>query len=431
MIPIILRNGRIIDPSRDLDRTADLLLEDGCVRGVDPGLDAPPGALVLDLQGLWVTPGFIDMHAHLREPGEEYKETIASGTNAASAGGFTAVACMPNTRPVNDTSAVTRFILEQAARAGKARVFPIAAITRGQRGEELSEFGDVMRAGAVAFSDDGFPVADASMMRLALEYARTFDALIISHAEESALSRGGSLNEGRVSTLLGLKGIPAAAEEVAVFRDVALAALTGGRLHVAHVSTRGAVEIIRRAKARGVRVTAETAPHYFSLTEDAVLGFNTLAKMNPPLRTEEDRLAVEAGLADGTLDCIATDHAPHTSLEKEVEFQLAANGIIGLETAVPLALELVREGCLTPAGMVRCLAVNPAGILRIQGGTLRPGVSADIAVIDPEEEFTLTPESLRSLSRNTPFLGTRFKGRAVLTFVAGVPVYDLHGRLSG
>ncbi|MEF3169086.1 MAG: dihydroorotase [Deltaproteobacteria bacterium] len=427
MTDLLLRNGRIIDPANGLDGPGDILVRNGRIEAVGHGIPAPDACLLLDVTGKWVTPGLVDLHVHLREPGEEYKETIESGTRAAVAGGFTAVAAMPNTLPPNDSAAVTRFILERARDAGNARVHPVAAITRGRAGKELTEFDDLLRAGAVAFSDDGSPVQDAGLMRIALEYAQGLDALIISHAEEPALSEGGCVNEGRISTLLGLKGIPWAAEDIAVFRDVALAELTGARLHIAHVSTRGAVEIIRRAKGRGVRVSAETAPHYFSLTEEAVLDFDTRAKMNPPLRTEEDRQAIIEGLADGTLDVIATDHAPHSSLEKDVEFPLAASGIIGLETAFPLSLALVRAGRLDPAHIIRLLSTTPAQILRIPGGTLSPGDRADIAVFDPERSFEVTPENLCSKSHNTPFLGTTLTGRAVLTLVGGRIVHNLLG----
>nr|WP_220096313.1 dihydroorotase [Dissulfurirhabdus thermomarina] len=425
----MLRNARLLDPASNLDEAGDLLVADGRIAALGRGIPPPEGAIVTDLSGAWLGPGLVDMHVHLREPGEEYKETIATGTAAAAAGGFTAVAAMPNTRPPNDSAAVTRFILDRAAAAGSARVHPVAAVTRGQAGKELTEFFDLLDAGAVAFSDDGRPVESPEMMRRALEYARSAGALVISHAEEPALATG-VMNEGRVSTLLGLAGTPAAAEEVAVFRDVRLAALTGARLHVAHVSTAGAVEILRRAKEAGIAVTAETAPHYFSLTEEAVAGYNTLAKMNPPLRTEADREAVIQGLRDGTLDAIATDHAPHSVLEKECEFALAANGVIGLETAVPLALDLVRADALSPLDLFRFLSTAPARILGIEGGSLQVGAPADLCAIDPDRPFAVIPENLRSRSHNTPFLGRTLTGRAVLTLLAGTPVHDLDGRLA-
>jgi len=427
MRALLFTNVRIIDPSQDWDFSGELLVKDGVVAAAGQSIEAPRDAKTIDLGSKWLVPGLIDMHVHLREPGEEYKETIETGTAAAVAGGFTSVACMPNTQPVNDSAGVTQFILERARRAAKARVYPIAAITLGQKGEQLSEFGDLLSAGAVAFSDDGLPVKNAGVMRHALEYVRNFDALIISHSEEPELSRGGLMNEGRVSVSLGLKGIPAAAEEVAVFRDVALAELTGGRLHIAHVSTKGSVEIVRQAKARGVAVTAETAPHYFSLTEEAVIGYNTSAKMYPPLRTEEDRIAIIEGLKDGTIDAIATDHAPHSVIEKECEFQLAANGIIGLETSVPLSLNLVRSGYISASQLIRCMSSSPSRILGVSGGSLATGNPADISIIDPEVVFTLTRESLHSMSYNSPFLGKTLQGKVILTLIDGRPVYDPEG----
>lgn len=417
---ILLKGGRIIDPSQGLDLDkADLLIADGRISALDQAIEPPAGAEIVDAAGCWIVPGLIDIHVHLREPGQEYKETIESGTRAAAAGGFTAVACMPNTEPPNDSADTTRFILERAHEKGSCLVYPVAAITKGQKGQQLTEFGDLLDAGAAAFSDDGLPVSDAGMMRLAMEYALNFDALIISHAEELSLTSQGSMNEGVVSTRLGLRGIPAAAEEIAIFREIKLAELTGARLHIAHVSTKGAVELIRRAKERGVKVTAETAPHYFSLTEEAVEGYNTFAKMNPPLRTEEDRLAMIEALADGTLDAIATDHAPHNVLEKECEFEMAANGIIGLETALPLALELVRQGAISLSRLVELMSCAPARILDLPGGSLKPGGPAHVTVIDPDAEYEITPEFFRSKSHNSPFLGMKAKGRAALTLVDG------------
>ncbi len=402
-----------------MDQHGDCLILDGKIAETGNVKQAPDACEVLDLQGKWVVPGLVDMHVHLREPGEEYKETVESGTMAAAAGGFTGVACMPNTHPVNDSSSITNFILKRAAEAGYARVWPVASITRGLKGEELTEFGDLLKAGAVAFSDDGLPVKSSAVMRLALDYARNFDALIISHSEEPDLAAGGVMNEGVASTRLGLKGIPAAGEHIAIFRDVAIAELTGSRLHVAHVSTAGGVEIIRQAKARGVRVTAETAPHYFSLTEEAVEGYNTLAKMNPPLRTEKDRQAVIEGLRDGTLDCIATDHAPHSTLEKECEFALAMNGITGLETSLALSLELVRQRHLSPIDIVRLMSTAPASILNVPAGSLARGALADITVIDPDHEWTVTIEGFCSKSHNSPFIGEKMRGRAEFTILCG------------
>ena len=416
---LLLKNGHIIDPFSNTDVDGSVLVRDGKIQEVGNPESIPEGCVVIDLQGKWIVPGLIDMHVHLREPGEEYKETVESGTRAAAAGGFTAVACMPNTNPVNDSSDTTRFILDRARDAGFARVYPVASITKGLGGDELTEFGDLLENGAVAFSDDGLPVRDAGVMRLALDYARNFNALIISHSEEPELVAGGVMNEGAVSTQLGLKGIPAAAEHIAIFRDTAIAELTGSRLHIAHVSTAGGVEIIRNAKRRGVKITAETAPHYFSLTEEAVIGYNTFAKMNPPLRTEEDRLAIIQGLRDGTLDAIATDHAPHSVLEKECEFALAMNGIIGLETSLALSLELVRQGHISPMDMVRLMSTNPASILGVNGGTLKVGEVADITVIDPDFKWVVTENGFISKSHNSPFIGKEMQGRAEFVIVGG------------
>jgi len=423
---LMLRNGRLIDPANGIDGSADLLIEAGRVASIFRGKQkrvVPPDCQILDLSGFWVVPGLIDMHVHLREPGQEYKEDIASGTRAAAAGGFTAVACMPNTSPVNDCRAVTVQILAAAA-AASARVYPVGCISKGSKGEALAEFGELRAAGAVAVSDDGQPVVNSQLFRRALEYAGNYHLPVISHAEELSLSRGGAMNEGEMSIRLGLRGIPTAAESVAVYRDLALAGFVNRPVHIAHVSTGEAVDLIRRAKALGQQVTAETAPHYFTLTEKAVGQYDTNAKMNPPLRSEVDRQAVLVGLADGTIDVIATDHAPHSILEKELEFDRAANGIIGLQTALPLALELVRQKVITPARLVELLAVNPARILGVGGGSLEPGVPADITVIDPEKSFDFSAESVLSKSRNSPFLGQRLTGKAVLTILAGHFTYN-------
>jgi dihydroorotase len=429
---LLFENARLIDPASGLDEMGAVLVRNGRIAGIFLLKDGFSGEFThllpsqrFNLKGRWLVPGLIDMHVHLREPGEEYKETIATGTRAAAAGGFVAVACMPNTKPVNDDVTVTTFIRHKAAMEGSARVYPVACITKGQAGQALTEMGMLLEAGAIAFSDDGRPVKDSAVMRLAMEYARGFDALIISHAEELGLVADGVMNEGHMSQLLGLKGIPTVAEEIAVFRDISLAKYTGARLHIAHVSTKAAVELIRRAKAEGVGVTAETAPHYFTLTEEAVEGYNTNAKMNPPLRTEEDRQAVIEGLKDGTLDAIATDHAPHSSLEKEVEFDRAANGIIGLETAVSLSLELVRRHGMNPLQLIACLSWNPVRILRVAGGSLRVNEPADLCVIDVDMPFEVTRENLFSKSCNTPFLGQRLTGRVVLTMKAGVVTHSL------
>lgn len=416
--PILLENGRIIDPANGVDQVGSLLLIDGLCRGYDPQAQLPAATERIDLRGKWVLPGLIDMHVHLREPGEEYKETIASGTLAAAAGGFTAVACMPNTRPVLDSESAISLVVTRAKEAS-ARVYPVGAISKASSGEQLAEFGEMQKAGAVAFSDDGRPVVHSQMMRRALEYAGNFDRPIISHCEDISLSQHGTMNEGPLSTRLGLGGIPRAAEDIMVYRDLALAELSGHHLHLAHISTRESVSLIRRAKARGSRVTAETAPHYFTLTEEAVGRFNTYAKMNPPLRTQEDIEAIIAGLKDGTIDAIASDHAPHSEMEKELEFDLAANGIIGLETSVPLALRLVHAGILSVGRLVELMSINPARILGVAGGSLADGVRADVTVIDPEKTFTYSRDTVLSKSKNSPFLDWQFTGQAVMTIVGG------------
>jgi dihydroorotase len=417
---LLISGGLIVDPAQGLEDIRDLLVEEGRIAGLEPpGTIPAAGREVIDARGLVVTPGLIDMHVHLREPGEEYKETIETGTAAAARGGFTAVACMPNTKPVNDNSAVTRFILDQAARFGKARVYPVGAISQGSLGKTLSEYGELKETGCVAVSDDGWPVMNALLMRRALEYAKTFDLLVISHAEELDLRGEGVMHEGKVSVRLGLQGIPAAAEEIMVYRDIRLARLTGARLHIAHVSTAGSVAIIREAKMSEIGITAETAPHYFSLTDDAVVGFDTNAKVNPPLRSEWDRQAILEGLADGTLDAIACDHAPHSVLEKDVEFAEAAFGLIGLETSLGLSLKLVHEGVLTVRQLIARMSTNPARILGIPGGTLAPGSPADITLIDPNREWTVDAAQFASKSRNCPFQGWNLKGKAVMTIVGG------------
>ncbi len=430
MMTLLITGGLIVDPAQRLEEPRDLLIEDGKIAVLEPlGRISAEGRQVIDAQGLFVTPGLIDMHVHLREPGEEYKETIETGTRAAVRGGFTAVACMPNTRPVNDSAAVTRFILDQAAAAGLARVYPVAAISMGSKGDALGEYADLKEAGAVAVSDDGRPVMDALLMRRALEYAKTFDLPVISHAEDLHLRADGVMHEGPVSTRLGLKGIPAAAEEVMIFRDVTLAQLTGARLHIAHVSTAGSVEIIRRAKAQGITVTCETAPHYFTLTDEAVGGqdkdalvnpaYDTNAKVNPPLRTAHDVAAIKAGLADGTIDAIACDHAPHGILEKDLEFAAAAMGLIGLETSLGLSLKLVHGGVLTISRLIAKMSYNPARILGVQGGTLAVGSPADITIIDPNRPWTVDVNTFASKSRNCPFAGWDLQGRAVTTIMSG------------
>jgi dihydroorotase len=417
---ILVKNGHIIDPANGVDEKLDILIADGRIAKFGaPGTLSSSGAEVVDASGMLVVPGLIDMHVHLREPGYEYKETIATGTAAAKAGGFTSVCCMPNTKPVNDSRAVTEFILSQAAKEGSVNVFPVGAITKGSAGQELAEMAELRDAGCVAVSDDGKPVLSAAIMRRAMEYSTIFGIPVISHCEDASLSAAGVMNEGFVATELGLRGIPPAAEEVMVARDVALAELTGCRLHIAHVSTAGAVRIIREAKSRGVQVTAETCPHYFTLTDDAVRGYNTLAKMNPPLRTAADAAAVKQGLVDGTIDVIATDHAPHALDEKSVEFDGAPFGIIGLETALGLSLALSRGGILSFADLFRKLTVNPAVILGITKGTLSVGADADVTIIDPDVEWKVESSQFQSKSRNTPFEGFVLKGKAVRTIVGG------------
>ena len=420
---VLLKNGRVIDPVNGRQAKADLLIEHGRIVALPKkGRSMPPNIQVIDCSGKLVVPGLVDMHVHLREPGEEYKETIQSGARAAAAGGFTAVACMPNTKPINDGGAVTKFILEKALDAA-VRVYPVGAISKGSRGEHLAEFGEMQEAGVVAVSDDGRPVANSQLMRRALEYAGNFNLPVISHAEDLHLAQNGAMNEGVFATKLGLKPIPGSAEEVMIYRDISLAELTGRPIHIAHVSTRESVSLIRRAKKRSIRVTAETAPHYFTLTEKAVAGYNTNAKMNPPLRSDADVAAIRAGLADGTIDAIATDHAPHSILEKELEFDLAANGIIGLETAVPLTLALVRKGVIDLNRMVALLSVNPARILGKAGGSLANGAVADITVIDPDKVFVYSKKRVVSKSANSPFLNKRLQGKVVLTMVGGRIVY--------
>jgi dihydroorotase len=424
---ILLKNGRIIDPANRIDKKASLLVEKGKIQAIftqrqkKPTL--PKKLLSIDLQGKWIVPGLIDMHVHLREPGEEHKETIETGTMAAATGGFTAVACMPNTNPVNDCQSVTRLILEKAEQA-YSRVYPVGAISKGSQGESLAEFGEMKKAGAVAVTDDGKPVSDSQMMRRALEYASNYNIMVISHSEDFSLSRNGAMNEGFVSTRMGLKGIPSIAEEIMVYRDLALAEYTGCPLHLAHISTKESINLIRLAKQKGCPVTAETAPHYFSLTEEAVDDYNTNAKMNPPLRTQEDLDAVIGALIDGTIDVIATDHAPHSILEKDIEFDQAANGIIGLETSVPLALALFRKGYIDEARLVELLSENPAKILGVKGGSLSIGADADIAVIDPEHQFVLHENDIASKSKNSPFIGAKLQGKALLTICGGRITYN-------
>ncbi len=420
---IFIKGGHVIDPSQNLDEKLDILVADGKIKEMGKKLTAPKDAEVIDAKGLLVTPGLIDMHVHLRDPGLEYKEDIVTGTRAAAAGGFTSVACMPNTKPVNDNKAVASYIIAKAKAEGLVNVFPVGAITQGSKGENLAEMGDLKEAGCVAVSDDGKPVSNPELMRRALEYAKGMEIILISHSEDLGLAADGQMNDGFTATELGLKGIPWVAEDAATARDVFLAEFTNSPIHIAHVSTKGAVQIIRDAKARGVKVTCETAPHYFTLTEDAVRGYETNAKMNPPLRTAEDVKAIKEGLSDGTIDAVATDHAPHHLDEKDVEYTLASNGIIGLETSLPLSLALVADKNLTLPQLVQKMSCNPARILGIDRGALAQGAVADITLIDPEAEWVVEADKLESKSKNSPFLGMKMKGRAAYTIVGGKVVY--------
>lgn len=421
---LLIKGGRLIDPSQGIDATMDLLIADGVVLELGNGLAAPEGTQTIDASGLIVTPGLIDMHVHLRDPGLEYKEDIATGSRAAAAGGFTSVACMPNTSPVIDSKAVASYIVNKAKSEALVNVFPVGCITKGGKGESLAEMGELKEAGCVAVSDDGKPVCSSELMRRALEYAKGVGITVISHSEDLSLVGDGVMNEGFVATELGLKGIPWAAEDVAVAREVYLAEFTNSPVHIAHISTAGSTRIIRNAKARGVKVTCETAPHYFTLTDDAVRGYNTNAKMNPPLRGESDVAAMKAGLADGTIDAIATDHAPHHPDEKDVEFNVALNGIVGLETSLPLSLKLVEDGVIDLKAMVALMSCNPAKILGIDRGTLKVGAVADVTVIDPKKEWQVEAAKLESKSKNSPFLGWQMKGKAVYTVVKGQVVYQ-------
>ncbi len=423
----LIKGGQVIDPGR-MNTIADVLIEDGKIQAIDVNLQGtlqdPESVTIIDAQGFIVCPGFIDLHVHFREPGFEYKETIATGVASAVAGGFTTVCCMPNTSPVNDSQSITEFIFRQAKIADKARVFPIGAITKGSKGEELAEIGELHDAGCVAISDDGIPVMNTLVMRRAMEYARIFDLPVIDHCEDMHLSAGGSMNEGFVSTELGIPGIPNAAEEVMVARNIFLAELTQSRLHLPHVSTIGSIRLLRDAKERGLLVTAEACPHHFTLTDEAVRSFDTHAKMNPPLRTDADVQAIKEALKDGSIDTIATDHAPHAMHEKQRQFDNAPFGIIGLETALPLTLNLVEEGVLTMEQAVAKLTCEPARVFKLSYGTLAVGADADVTLFDPKKSWTLDPNRLHSKSRNTPFTGWTMKGKVVKTLVGGRVVYE-------
>ncbi len=431
MASLLLKGGRLVDPATGTDGRFDLLVVDGRVAERRPAGTAkagPAGTKVLDVTGKIVCPGFVDMHVHLREPGHEHKESIETGTRAAAAGGFTSVACMPNTDPVNDGLSATEYVVAEARRRGVVNVFPIGSVSKAGKGEELAEIADMVRSGAVAVSDDGRPVANSYLMRMALEYTKIFGIPVIDHCEERSLSAGGVMNEGFVATVLGLKGIPACGEEIAVGRDLALAAMTRGRLHVAHLSTRGALELVRRAKNEGLAVTCEVTPHHLVLNDNAVMEsqYDANTKMNPPLRAEEDRLALLEGLRDGTIDAIATDHAPHHADEKLQEFDDAPFGIIGLETAIPLMMDrLVRPGLIDLTRLVSLMSATPARILGIAKGSLAVGVEADITVIDPDLERAVDVAAFRSKSRNSPFHGWTLRGWPVASIVGGRVVHEL------
>jgi dihydroorotase len=419
MITLRITNGRVIDPSQGLDQVTDLWVRGEHILGTGPQLSAQADR-TLDATGKIVCPGLIDMHVHLREPGREEDETISTGTAAALAGGVTSVACMPNTEPALDSQAAAEFVYLQAKRAGNANVFPIGAITKGRHGKELAEIGGLVDGGAVAFTDDGSPVVSAEIMRRAMEYCKMFDKAVLSHSEDLDLTRGGIMNEGFESMRLGLRGIPAAAEEVMVYREIALAELTGARVHILHVSTAGSVELIRRGKQRGVHVTGEACPHHFTLTDTCLRTFDSNYKMSPPLRTEEDVQAILAGLRDGTLEVIATDHAPHAPEKKMRELDQAPNGVIGLETLLPICIKsLIEPGHLTWPQLIEKLTLNPARVLGIDRGTLKPGAVADVTIIDPNAEWTIDPSKFRSKSRNCPFAGWQVRGWADTVLVGG------------
>ena len=423
---VVIQGGRVIDPASGTDGIRTVVLRDGKVAAVAERVEAPSGARVVDATGKWVTPGFVDLHVHLREPGQEYKESVATGTRAAVAGGFTAVCAMPNTVPANDNTSVTELMLARAAAAGLARVYPVGAVTKGRKGEELAEYGELKAAGCVALSDDGSPVMSSSMMRRALEYSRAFGLPLAVHEEDLHLVGKGVMHEGSVATRLGLKGVPAQAEDVMVLRDISLLELTGGRLHICHVSTAGAVRAIREAKRRGLPVTAEVTPHHVALTDEDVAAsdYDPDFKMNPPLRSAQDVAACREGLADGTLDAIATDSAPHSPEEKKLEFDAALNGVLGLETAFPVCLDLVRQGVLTERRLVEALTVAAVRCFGLPGGTLSSGAPGDVVVLDPTARWVVDPMKGFSKSRNTPWKGRTLTGRCTHAFVGGRLVHE-------
>lgn len=418
----LIKGGTIIDPSTGAQDVADLLVEGGRITGIAPSI-TKEGIPVIEAQGLWVVPGLIDIHVHFRDPGYEYKETIETGLAAAAAGGFTQVCCMANTLPVNDTGAITFYMVEKAKKVEGPLLHPVGAITKGQKGEGLAEIGDMVDQGAVAISDDGNPVMNSEVMRRAMEYASHFGIPVVDHCEDKNLSAGGSIHEGEVSARLGIKGIPAASEEVMVARDLCLARQTGTHIHIQHLSSRGSVELIKWAKELGIPVTCEVAPHHLALTHNAVESYDTSTKVNPPLRTEEDRQALIEALAQGIIDCVASDHAPHSLKEKDVEYDLAAFGISGVETALGIVLKLVHEGRLTPMRAIEAMSTSPARVMKLEGGSLKVGQPAHITIIDPEKTWLVEPEKMISKGKNTPFTGWELKGKAVVTMVEGKVVW--------
>jgi dihydroorotase len=420
---IIIKNGRVVDPAAGLDKNCNILIEGGRFSKISEKIAEKKSAQVIDAKGLVVTPGFIDLHVHFREPGYEYKETIETGAKSAAAGGFTSVCCMANTSPVNDNGSITKTILEKGISAGSARVYPIGAVTKGMNGKELAEIGEMKEAGAVAISDDGRCVTNPSIVRNAMEYGSMFGLTLIEHCEDES-ARGGIINEGEVSARYGLKGIPSTAESVIAQRNILLSEYTGIPVHLAHISVKETVDAVRAAKGRGIKVTCEAAPHHFTLTEKELESFDTNCKMNPPLRTQEDVTAIKAGLADGTIDCIATDHAPHAEWEKETEIDIAPFGIVGLETALPLSLKLVSEGVLKLIDMVALLTSRPAAVLNLPGGKIAPGEPADITIFDPDREWVFDPKKTESRGKNSPFNGATLKGQNLLTIVGGNIVYN-------
>ena len=420
---LVLRGGRLMP----LDQAVDLKIARGRIVEIGRGL---VGSRIIDIRDLWIAPGLIDLHVHLREPGQEYKEDIETGTRAAAAGGFTTICCMPNTKPVNDQRTVTELIVRRSREVGAVRVRPIGAITQGLEGKQLADIADMKEGGIVAISDDGRPVMNAGLMRRAFEYARTFDLPVVQHAEDLGLSEGGAMNEGAVSTRIGIRGQPACAESAMVARDLEIVEWTGARYHVAHVSTARTVALIRDAKRRGLPVTCEVTPHHLALTDEACAHYDTSTKVMPPLRTAADQEALLEGLVDGTIDCIATDHAPHSPVEKDVEFECAAPGMLGLETALPIILDFVRMGVLDAKRAIDAFTASPARAFGLPGGALSVGAVADLVVIDPERPVSIDATGLQSKSKNTPFLGQQLAGRAVLTIFEGKPVHDLDGRFA-